>query len=223
MSNLLHKRRLSRLTLNRPIALAVAFTVILTGGYALGAKAHTEHEEFDHEKMMDRMAEIAEGIAKTAHVGPEKLIERKTKDIIERLNLSDEEAEHLAPKVKAVLQHQKERAETLASMLKDLRKTMAAADDAEVQSALEEYKSKQSASDTELKALETSLLEGLTVRQEAILTLSGVIGNQTGRVLFGEHMQFGVLPGRGVKEFRAWGFGPHAPPPPHLFHFHRFH
>ncbi len=71
MSKLLHKRQLSRLKLNRPIVLAIALTVILTGVYALGAKAHSEHEEFDHEKMMDRMAEIAEGIAKTAHVAPE--------------------------------------------------------------------------------------------------------------------------------------------------------
>lgn len=223
MLNLLHKRQLSQITVNRSIALAIAITVILTGGYSLSAEAHSEHEVFDHEKMMNRMADIAESIAKTANVKPEELIERKTKGIIERLNLSDEEAENLEPKVKAVIQHQKERAEALASMLKDLRKNMATADDAEVQSALEEYKSKQSALDTEQKALETSLLEGLTVRQEAILTLSGVIGNQTGHVLFGEHMMFSDLPGRAVKGFKAWGFAPHAPPPPHLFHFHRNH
>ena len=223
MLNSLHKRQLSKLTVNRSIALAVAITAILAGGFTLGAEAHSEHEGVDHEKMMDRMADIAESIAKTAHVKPEALMERKTKGIIDRLNLSDEEAENLEPKVKAVIQHQRERAEALASMLKDLKKTMAVADDAEVQSALEEYKSKQSALNTELKALEASLLEGLTVRQEAILTLSGVIGNQSGQVMYGEHMMFSGLPGRAVKEFKAWGFAPHALPPPHPFHLHRNH
>lgn len=223
MLDLLRKRQLSRLTVNRSIALAIAIAVILAGGYSLGAEAHSQHEGFDREKMMDRMADIAESIAKTAHVKPEALMERKTKGIIDRLNLSDEEAENLEPKVKAVIQHQRERAEALASMLKDLRKTMAAADDAEVQAALEEYKSKQSALNTELETLEASLLEGLTVRQEVILTLSGVIGNQSGQVMYGEHMMFSDLPGRAVKRFKDWGFAPHALPPPHLFHFHRNH
>ena len=50
MSNFLHKRQLSRLKLNRPICVAIALTVILTGGYSLGAKAHSEHQDFDHEE-----------------------------------------------------------------------------------------------------------------------------------------------------------------------------
>ena len=180
MTNLSHKPRLSKFTLNRSIGLLVAITFVLTGGYLLAAQAHPERGESGHKKWEHRKEEKMEKVK----LKVEELVERKIKGIIARLNLSDEEAEGMAPKVKAVVQHRIEQRKTLGQMVKTLKKTMVAGEDAEVRSALEELKAKQSALETELEALETALLEGLTPRQEALLTLAGVVNKGGGYQLF---------------------------------------
>ena len=192
MSILSQKPRLPRLTLNRSIGLLVAITFVLTGGYLLAAQKHPERGKSGHEKWEQHKAEKMEKVK----LKVEELLERKTKRIIGRLNLSDEEAEGTAPKVRAVLQHRMEQRKALGPMMKSLKKTLVAGEDAEVQSALEELKAKQSALETELEALETSLLEGLTARQEALLTLSGVVGKR------GNYHMFKNWRGHAKKKFQ---------------------
>ena len=192
MSILSRKPKLSRLTLNRAIALLVAVTFVLTGGYFFAAQAHPEHDDSEY----DKREQVKKEKMEMAKLKAEKFVERRTKRVIARLNLSDEEAESLAPKVKAVIQHRMMRAKALGPMLKALKKTMVAGDDAEVQSALEEFKTKRSALETELEALETSLLEGLTPRQEVLLTLSGVVGKRGGYAVFKDWR------GHGKKKFK---------------------
>ena len=192
MSILSHKPKLSKLALNRSIALLVAVAFVLAGSCFFIAHAEVENKESKSEKWEQEKAEKME----MAKLKAAKRIERKTKKIVAHLNLSDEEAESLAPKVEAVLQHRMMRAKALGPMLKDLKKTMVAGDDASVASALEEFKSKRSALGTELEALEASLLEGLTPRQEALLTLSGVVGKRGGYAMFKDWR------GHGKKKFK---------------------
>ena len=192
MSILSHKPKLSRLALNRSIALLVAITVVLAGSCFFLAHAEAETEDSESEKMEQEKAEKME----MAKLKAGKRIEWKTKKILASLNLSDEKAESLAPKIEAVLQHRMMRAKALGPMLKDLKKTMVAGDDATVASALEEFKNKRSALSTELEALEVSLFEGLTPRQEALLTLSGVVGKRGGFEMFKDWR------GHGKKKFK---------------------
>lgn len=192
MSILSHKPKLSKLALNRSIALLVAITVVLAGSCFFLAHAEAETEDSESEKMEQEKAEKME----MAKLKAAKRIEWKTKKILASLNLSDEKAESLAPKIEAVLQHRMMRAKALGPMLKDLKKTMVAGDDATVASALEEFKNKRSALDTEIEALEASLLEGLTPRQEALLTLSGVVGERGGFAMFKDWR------GHGKKKFK---------------------
>ena len=192
MSILSHKPKLSKLALNRSIALLVAITFVLAGSCFFFAHAEAENDDPESEKWEQEKAEKME----MAKLKAAKRIEWKTKKIVAHLNLSDEEAESLAPKVEAVLQHRMMRAKVLGPMLKNLKKTMVAGDDAAVASALEEFKSKQSALETKLEALEASLLEGLTPRQEALLTLSGAIGKRSGNAMFKDWH------GHGKKKFK---------------------
>ena len=180
MSILSHKPKLSKSALNRSIALLAAITFVLAGSCFFLTHAEAEKDDSKSEKMEQEKAEKME----MAKLKAAKRIERKTKKIVARLNLSDEEAESLAPKVEAVLQHRMMRGKALRPMLKDLKKIMVAGDDAAVATALEEYKSKRSALETEIEGLEASLLEGLTPRQEALLTLSGVVGKRGGYAMF---------------------------------------
>lgn len=192
MSILSHKPKLSKLTVNRSIALLLAIALALAGSCFVIARAEAEKDDSKDEMWKQEKAEKMEMAKHKAA----KRIERKTKKIVAHLNLSDEEAESLAPKVEAVLQHRMMRAKVLGPMLKDLKNTMVAGDDAEVQSALDEFKSKRSALKTELEALEASLLEGLTPRQEALLTLSGAIGKRGGLAMVKDRR------GHGKKKFK---------------------
>lgn len=180
MSILSHKPKLSKLALNRSIALLVAITFVLAGNCFFFTHAEAENDDSESEKWEQEKAEKME----KAKFKAEEMVERRTKRVIARLNLSDEEADGLAPKVKAVIEHRMMRAKALGPMLKNLKKTMVAGDDATVASALEEFKNKRSALQTEIEALEASLLEGLTPRQEALLTLSGVVGKRGGFAMF---------------------------------------
>ena len=192
MSILTHKPKLSKLAVNRSIALLLAIAFALAGSCLVIAHAETEKDDSKSEMWKQEKAEKMEMAKHKAA----KRIERKTKKIVAHLNLSDEEAASLAPKVEAVLKHRMMRAKVLGPMLKDLKKTMVAGDDAEVQSALDEFKSKRSALKTELEALEASLLEGLTPRQEALLTLSGAVGKRGGYAMFKDGR------GHGKKKFK---------------------
>jgi len=180
MSILSHNPKLSKLAFSRSIALLVTVAFFLAGSCFFLTHAEVEKDDSESEKWEQKKAEKME----MAKVKAAKRIEWKTKKILAKLNLSYEDAEGLAPKIEAVLQHRMVRGKALRPMLKDLKKTMIAGDDATVASALEEFKNKRSALGTELEALEASLLEGLTPRQEALLTLSGVVGIHSGFAMF---------------------------------------
>ena len=192
MSILSHKPKLSKSALNRSIALLAAITFVLAGSCFIFAHAEDENEDSKSEKWAQEKAEKME----MAKLKAAERIERKTKKIVARLNLSDEDAESLAPKVEAVLKHRMMRAKALRPMLKNLKKIMVAGDDAAVATALEEYKSKRSALEAEFEGLEASLLEGLTPRQEALLTLSCVVGKRGGFAMFKD------WGGHGKKKFK---------------------
>ena len=180
MSILSHKPNLSKFSLHRSIAILAAITFVLAGSCFFIAHAKAENKESKSEMWEQEKAEKME----MAKLKAAKRIASKAKKIVAHLNLSDEEAESLAPKVEAVMQHRMMRAKALGPMLKDLKKILVAGDDAAVASALEAYKTKRSALETEFEALEASLLEGLTPRQEALLTLSGAVGKRGGLAMF---------------------------------------
>lgn len=192
MSILSHKPKLSKLAFSRSIALLVTVAFVLAGSCFFLTHAEAEKEDSESEKWEQEKAEKME----MAKLKAAKRIEWKTKKILANLNLSEEDAESLAPKIEAVLQHRMMRAKALGPMLKDLKKTMVAGDDATVASALEEFKNKRAALVTELEALEASLLEGLTPRQEALLMLSGVVGKRGGFAMFKDWC------GHGKKKFK---------------------
>ncbi len=192
MSILSHNPKLSKLALSRSIALLVTVAFFLAGSCFFLTHAEAEKDDSESEKWEQEKAEKME----MAKLKAAKRIEWKTKKILANLNLSDEDAEGLAPKIEAVLHHRMMRAKTLGPMLKDLKKTMVAGDDATVASALEEFKNKRAALGTEFEALEASLLEGLTPRQEALLTLSGVVGKHSGLAMFKDWR------GHGKKKFK---------------------
>ena len=182
MFSTLRKPNLSSPKLNRPLVAILIIGLVLSSAYFISAQEDTRPDRSSRQQQeRGERGERGRG-----QFDPAQMAERQTQRAIEGLNLSDEEAAVLVPRIKAIAQHRLQRRQELRPFTGALRTAVDGEDNAQIKAALKSFKAQQTAQKTTAKALETELVELLTVRQEARLTIAGIVNNDSGFGGFGD-------------------------------------
>ena len=172
----LQKPNPSNPKLNRSFVGILTIGLVLVSAYFISAQEDTRPDRSSREQRgRGERGERGRGQFNIA-----EMVERQTQRTIENLNLSDEEGAVLVPKIKAIAQHRLEQRQTLRPLTQALRTSVDAEDKAEIKSALDALKAQQNKQKTKAEALEKELVELLTLRQEAQLTIAGIVNSDGG-------------------------------------------
>ena len=177
----LQKPNLSSPKLNRSLVAIFIIGFVLSSAYFISAQEDTRPDRSDLQQQ--RRGERGEG--RRGQFDPAQMAERQTERAIEGLNLSDEEATILVPKIKAIAQHRLQQRQDLRPFTQTLRTSVDDGDSTQIKAALKSFKAHQAAQKEKAEALEKDLVELLTVRQEAQLTIAGIVNNDSGFGGFG--------------------------------------
>ncbi len=177
----LQKPNLSSPKLNRSLVAIFIIGFVLSSAYFISAQEDTRPDRSDLQQQ--RRGERGEG--RRGQFDPAQMAERQTERAIEGLNLSDEEATILVPKIKAIAQHRLQQRQDLRPFTQTLRTSVDDGDSTQIKAALKSFKAHQAAQKEKAEALEKDLVELLTVRQEAQLTIAGIVNNESGFGGFG--------------------------------------
>lgn len=177
----LRKPNPSSRKLNRLLVAIFTIGLVLTTAYFISAQEDTRPDRSSRQQQeRGQRGERGRG-----QFNPAQMAERQTQRAIENLNLSDEEAAVLVPRIKAIAQHRLQQRQTLRPLTQALRTSVDGEDKAEIKSALDALKAQQNEQKTKAEALEKELVELLTLRQEAQLTIAGVVNSDGGSGGFG--------------------------------------
>ena len=188
--------------LNRPFTLVLAVCLMLTSTYFISAQEDTRP---DRPRQQRQRGQRGEGGRR--QFDPAQMVERQTQRAIEQLNLSDEEAAVLGPRIKAIAENRIQRREEMRPLVQALRTAIDGTDDAQMKSALEAIKAMRKEHQAKSEALEKDLVELLTLRQEAQLTVAGIVNSGSGFGFGGRGGRFGGREGRRGGEGRRPGRG----------------
>ena len=177
----LQKPNLSSPKLNRSLVAIFIIGFVLSSAYFISAQEDTRPDRSDLQQQ--RRGERGEG--RRGQFDPAQMAERQTQRAIEGLNLSDEEATILVPKIKTIAQHRLQQRQELRPFTQALRTSVDSGDNTQIKTALKSFKAHQAAQKEKTEALEKDLVELLTVRQEAQLTIAGIVNNDSGFGGFG--------------------------------------
>ena len=172
----------SNLRSNRLFIAIFVIGLVLSSAYFISAQEDTRPDRSN----LQGQERGQRGERGRGQFDPAQMAERQTQRAIEGLNLSDEEAAVLVPRIKAIAQHRLQRRQELRPFTEALRTAVDGEDNAQIKAALKSFKAQQAAQKTTVKALETELVELLTVRQEAQLTIAGIVNNDSGFGGFGD-------------------------------------
>ncbi len=177
----LQKPNPSNPKLNRSFVGILTIGLVLISAYFISAQEDTRPDRSSREqRTRGERGERGRGQFNVA-----EMVERQTQRAIENLNLSDEEGAVLVPKIKAIAQHRLEQRQTLRPLTQTLRTSVDGEDKAAIKSALDALKAQQNKQKTKAEALEKELVELLTLRQEAQLTIAGIVNSDGGAGGFG--------------------------------------
>ena len=177
----LQKPNLSGPKLNRSLVAIFIIGLVLSSAYFISAQEDTRPDRSDLQQQ--RRGERGEG--RRGQFDPAQMAERQTQRAIEGLNLSDEEAAILVPKIKTIALHRLQQRQELRPFTQTLRTSVDGEDNTQIKAALKSFKAHQAAQKEKAEALEKDLVELLTVRQEAQLTIAGIVNNDSGFGGFG--------------------------------------
>ena len=183
----LQKPNPSSRKLNRSFVGIFTIGLVLVSAYFISAQEDTRPDRSSREQR----ARGERGERGRGQFNVAEMVERQTQRAIEDLNLSDEEAAVLVPRIKAIAQHRLQQRQTLRPLTQALRTSVDGEDKAEIKSALDALKAQQNEQKTQAEALEKELVELLTVRQEAQLTIAGVVNSDDGGGFGGRRGGFG--------------------------------
>ena len=192
---------------NRPLIIVCAISLILTSAYFISAQEDTRPERSTRQQR-NRGGRQEGG---RRQFNPEQMIQRQTERAVENLNLSDEESAILVPKIKAILQHRMQQRQTLRPFAEALRTAVDGNDDTQVRSTLEALKAKRNEQKTTSETLEKELVELLTVRQEAQLTISRIVNSDGGFSGFSNRRTRGGRDGRDGRNGQRGNNRPNRP------------
>lgn len=177
----LQNPNLSSPNLNRLLVAIFVIGLVLSSAYFISAQEDTRPDRSDLQQQ--RRGERGEG--RRGQFDPVQMAERQTERAIEGLNLSNEEATILVPKIKAIAQHRLQQRQELRPFTQTLRTSVDGGDNTQIKAALKSFKAYQAAQKEKAEALEKDLVDLLTVRQEAQLTIAGIVNNDSGFGGFG--------------------------------------
>ena len=177
----LRKPNPSSRKLNRPLVAIFIIGFVLSSAYFISAQEDTRPDRSSRQQR----TRAERGERGRGQFNVAEMVERQTQRAIEGLNLSDEEAAVLVPRIKAIAQHRLQRRQALRPLTQALCTSVDGEDKAEIKSALDALKAQQNDQKTKAEALEKELVELLTVRQEAQLTIAGVVNSDGGFGGFG--------------------------------------
>ena len=181
MSRILKKMNLSRQEMTRPLTLIFIVGFVLTSAYYISAQEDTRPDRSNR----GEQGRGNRGGEQRGQFNLEEMVERQTQRTIEEMNLSEDEKTVLVPRIKAITEHQIERRRDLRPLVEALRTAVDSGDNAKIKSALDALKAKQSQQKTKSDSLQAGVVELLTVRQEAQLTIAGIVNNSGGFGGFG--------------------------------------
>ena len=177
----LRKPNLSSPKLNRPLIAIFVIGLVLSSAYFISAQEDTRPDRSSRQQReRGERGERGRGQFNIA-----EMVERQTERAIENLNLSDEETTILVPRIKAIAQHRLQQRQELRPFTQALRTSVDGGDRAQIKAALKSFKAHQAAQKEKTEALEKELVELLTVRQEARLTIAGIVNSDSGFSGFG--------------------------------------
>ena len=181
MSRILKKMNLSRQEMTRPLTLIFIVGFVFTSAYYISAQEDTRPDRSNR----GEQGRGNRGGEQRGQFNLEEMVERQTQRAIEELNLSEDEKTVLVPRIKAITEHQIGRRRDLRPLVEALRTAVDSGDNAQIKSALDALKAKQSQQKTKSDSLQAGVVELLTVRQEAQLTIAGIVNNSGGFGGFG--------------------------------------
>ena len=181
MFRILKKMNLSRQEMTRPLTLIFIVGFVFTSAYYISAQEDTRPDRSNR----GEQGRGNRGGEQRGQFNLEEMVERQTQRAIEELNLSEDEKTVLVPRVKAITEHQIGRRRDLRPLVEALRTAVDSGDNAKIKSALDALKAKQSQQKTKSDSLQAGVVELLTVRQEAQLTIAGIVNNSGGFGGFG--------------------------------------
>lgn len=177
----LQKPNPSSRKLNRSFVGIFTIGLVLASAYFISAQEDTRPDRSSREQR----ARGERGERGRGQFNVAEMVERQAQRAIEDLNLSDEEATILVPKIKAIAQHRLQQRQELRPFAQTLRTSVDGGDNAQIKAALKTFKAQQAAQKQKAAALEKDLIELLTVRQEAQLTIASIVNNDSGFGGFG--------------------------------------
>ena len=181
MFRILKKMNLSRQEMTRPLTLIFIVGFVFTSAYYISAQEDTRPDRSNR----GEQGRGNRGGEQRGQFNLEEMVERQTQRAIEELNLSEDEKTVLVPRIKAITEHQIGRRRDLRALVEALRTAVDSGDNAKIKSALDALKAKQSQQKTKSDSLQAGVVELLTVRQEAQLTIAGIVNNSGGFGGFG--------------------------------------
>ena len=177
----LRKPNLSSPKLNRLLVAILIIGLVLSSAYFISAQEDTRPDRSSRQQReRGERGERGRGQFNIA-----EMVERQTQRAIENLNLSDEETAILVPRIKAIAQHRLQQRQESRPLTQALRTAVDGGDSTQIKDALKTFKAQQSTQKEKAKTLEKDLVELLTVRQEAQLTIAGIVNNDSGFGGFG--------------------------------------
>ena len=171
----------SRPKLNRLLVALFVIGLVLSSAYFISAQEDTRPDRSSRQQR--ERGQRGEG--RRGQFDPAQMAERQTQRAIEDLNLSDEEATILVPKIKAIAQHRLQQRQELRPFAQALRTSVDSGDNKQIRAALKSFKAHQAAQKEKAETLEKDLVDLLTVHQEAQLTIASIVNNDGGFGGFG--------------------------------------
>ncbi|MBM3238908.1 hypothetical protein FJZ31_21665 [Candidatus Poribacteria bacterium] len=159
--------------MNRLIAIVLVVGLVLTTAYVISAQ-QSERRQRPEGQQQQRPP-----------MNPAEMMKQRVEQIMKALNPSAEEAAVLKPQIEGLLQTRLDQSRETRNLLDALRKAIEAKDDAQIEAKLAEVKAKRKEHKANVEKLENELIELLTVKQEAQLTVSGVINSDGVGSFFG--------------------------------------
>jgi hypothetical protein len=145
---------------------------------------------------------------------PEVMIQQMLGRTLEPLKLSDEETKVLKPKIEAIMRIRMTQSQETRTLVNSLREAINAKDTDKVKSSLAAIKSKREGNKKKTEAMEKDLTDLLTLDQEALLTVSGIVNSDGGGGFFGGFGGPGGPRGNGAPGNQNQGGNPPQPPQP---------
>jgi Spy/CpxP family protein refolding chaperone len=164
---------MNRRKFNRLLAFMLVVGLVLTTAYVISAQ-QSERRQRPEGQQQQR-----------PQMDPAEMMKQRVEQIMKALNPSEEEAAVLKPKIEGLLQTRIDQSRETRNLIDALRKAIEAKDDAQIEAKLSEVKAKRKEHKANIEKLENELIELLTVKQEAQLTVSGVINSDGFGSFFG--------------------------------------